>query len=214
MGPSNLAGLPPFDPHTPPNLSELEFLALEGSATTIDARPKREFAAGHIPGAIGVELRDDFGVWVGWVTEFGSSLILVMNLEQDISEAIRQLARIGYDDIVGIVRDLGDWDLELESHEVVDVESVVTRIGQQAQVLDVRAPSEWESGVINGSVRAYAPEVTTGPPQGLDPDLPVIVVCGTGYRASVAASFLHRHGYEPVVLADAGVPEVLAVLNK
>lgn len=213
MGATNLVGLPAVDLHSPPQLSETEYLALGPDVTTIDARPKRDFADGHISGSINVGLRDDFGVWVGWVTEFGSKLVLVMNRDQDTAEAVRQLARIGYDDVIGVVSDLESWEMDLVGHDIVDLESLMAKIGQ-SQVLDVRAPSEWESGVIDDSILAYAPEVIARPPAGLDPTLPVVVVCGTGYRASLAASFLHRHGYQPVVLAEVGVPEVLAGLNK
>ncbi len=215
MGPANLAGLPPSDETPrPPVLNEEQFKPISSQVTVIDARPKKEFAAGHIPGSLGVELRDDFGVWVGWVAEFNSKLVLVVDPDQNLDEAIRQLARIGFDQVAGVVTNLSVWNMKLASHQIVDLAEFVSMVKSGPQMLDVRAPSEWDSGVIDESVLDYAPDVASRPPSGLDADQPVLIACGTGYRASVAASFLHRYGYKPVVLADAGVPEVLAALNK
>lgn len=211
MGPTNLEGRPAPDLTPPPVLSRDRFDELDSSVTVVDARPKAAFAAGHIPGSLGMELRDDFGVWVGWVTEFNSPLLLVVDPGQSIDEAQRQLARIGYDRIVGVVIDLPAWDIELSSFPVHDVDSFTARMAEQVPVLDVRAPNEWDSGVIAGSHLRYVPDLagTGAVLQGIDPDRPLLIGCETGYRASLAASLLQREGYEPEVLSGAGIPDVL-----
>jgi rhodanese-related sulfurtransferase len=85
-------------------------------------------------------------------------------------------------------------------------------MNDQVQVLDVRAPDEWESGVIAGSCQIYAPHLATGLPADLDKSKPVLIGCETGYRASLAASILQREGYLPEVLVGAGLPEVIAAI--
>lgn len=210
MGPTNLEGRPAPDLTAPPVLSREAFHGLDVSVTVVDARPKADFAAGHIPGSLGMELRDDFGVWVGWVTEFNSPLVLVVNPDQSVDEAQRQLTRIGYDRIVGVVTDLPAWDIEFSSFPVHNVASFTARLADQVPVLDVRAPNEWGSGVIEGSHRRYAPDLAEGVPPNIDRNKPVLVGCETGYRASLAASILQRHGYKPEVLIGAGIPDVLA----
>lgn len=209
MGPTNLEGRPAPDMTPQPVLSRERFDELDGSATVVDARPRAAFAAGHIPGSLGMELRNDFGVWVGWVTEFNSPLLLVLDPDQSVDEARRQLARIGYDRIVGVVTDLPSWDIELSSFPVHDVDSFTARMAEGVPVLDVRAPNEWGSGVIADSHRIYAPDLAGAVPPGIDRDRPLLVGCETGYRASLAASLLHRHGYQPEVLIGAGIPDVL-----
>ena len=47
-------------------------------------------------------------------------------------------------------------------------------------------------------------------PIELRADKPVWVLCASGFRASIAASLLERHGYRAVVLAHGGVADVLA----
>lgn len=212
MGPTNLEGRPAPDLTLPPVMSRDRFDELDESVTVIDARPKAAFAAGHIPGSLGMELRDDFAVWVGWVTEFNSPLLLVLDDDQSVDEAQRQLARIGYDRIVGVVTDLPAWDIELSSFPIHGVESFTARMAEDVPVLDVRAPNEWESGVIEGSHRMYAPDLAGAPPPGIDRDRPVLVGCETGYRASLSASLLQRRGYQPEVLIGVGIPEVIATI--
>lgn len=214
MGAANVAGAPALSLETPPILSESDFSRLPAGTTVIDARPKSDFGAGHLPGSIGVELRDDFGVWVGWVAEFDTDLVLVLNPDQDEEEAIRQLGRIGFDHLVGLIKDLPAWSVDLTSHQVVGLDSFIQQLDGNAQLLDVRAPSEWETGVIEGSILGYAPDVASSVPEDLDRSRPVLIACGTGHRASVVASFLSQEGFDPVVLVGAGVPEVLSALDK
>ncbi|WP_300007486.1 rhodanese-like domain-containing protein [Pseudonocardia sp.] len=80
-----------------------------------------------------------------------------------------------------------------------------------AQVLDVRMPSEWADASIDGSVRRFLPDLLTdGIPAELDRDRPVLVACRTGRRASIAAGVLADAGYRAVVLDEVGVPDVVA----
>ena len=44
-------------------------------------------------------------------------------------------------------------------------------------------------------------------PEGIDPERPVAVMCGSGQRSAVAASLLQRHGVRDVIhVVDGGVP--------
>jgi hydroxyacylglutathione hydrolase len=198
MGPINLVG------RDEPDLSIGLIEEIPDDVTVVDARPKERFAAGHLPGALGIELRDSFGVWVGWLTEQNTPLVLVMDEDQDPEEAMRQLARIGYDDVRGVIRN----PLEgLVSFPTVDRDEFWTAVNSGAQILDVRAPDEWESGVIEGSVLSYLPDVADRTPGGLDPEREVWMVCGTGLRAATAAGILQDRGFEPVVLTGGGATD-------
>ena len=191
-----------------PSAANLEVPTLDeipDDVTVIDARPKAKFAAGHHPEALGIELRSDFGVWTGWLTEHNTPLVIVLDPGQDADDAIRQLARIGYDDIRGIIRSDGGP----VSFETLELPAFLERLGGGGTILDVRASNEWEQGVIEDSVLCYLPDLLTGTPEGLDTQKPVLIACGTGYRASIAASILETRGFTPVVLVGDGVPEVL-----
>ncbi len=206
MGPINLTGLAPADLEVP------VIDQIPVGVTVVDARPRHRYAAAHLPGSLGVELRDSFGTWIGWITPHNTPLALIMDDDQDVGEAARQLARIGYDDIRGVV---SPDSLELsESYTTVTATEVAVAAEEGAQILDVRAPNEWEEGIIEGSILCYVPDLVDGMPPGIAADRPVWLVCGTGYRATIAASMVQARGYEPVVLAEEGATEVLAAASK
>lgn len=200
MGPANLRGA------GEPDLTARVIDEIPEDATVIDARPRERFAAGHMPGILGIELRDSFGTWVGWLTEHDMPLALILDEDQDADEAVRQLVRIGYDDVRGILR-LPDEGLV--SFDTADAAAFSEAARGGAQILDVRAPNEWDEGVIEGSTLRYLPDLAAATPPGLDPDEPVWVVCGSGYRAAVAGGILHDRGFKPIVLIDGGAEDVL-----
>lgn len=203
MGSLNLTGL------GPPQLDVPVLNEIPDDVTVIDARPRQDFAAGHLPGSLGVELVDSFGTWIGWITEQNAPLVVVLNEDQEASEALRQLVRIGYDDMRGFLRADEGYDV---AYRTVNVAELVEATADGEQVLDVRAPNEWEDGIIPGSIRAYVPELNVNTPPELDSDRPVWLVCGTGFRATIAASIIQNRGFEPIVLADAGVQDVLTAM--
>ena len=136
-----------------------------------------------------------------------------MNPDQDREEAVRQLNRVGFDDLRGVITDLPRWETALNSYRTATVKEFVTAVAAGEQILDARAPNEWEDGSIAASHLRYAPDMSEGAPNNVTKDRPVWVACETGYRASIAASFLRRDGYEPVVLMDAGVTDFLSELS-
>lgn len=204
MGPINLTGLPA------PTLDAPLLDKIPAEVLVVDARPREEYARGHLPGSLGVELRDSFGTWVGWITEHNTPLALVLDEDQDSGEAVRQLARIGYDRIVGVVRPTAAFT---ETYATVDVSQFAAAAEAGAQVVDVRAPHEWEEGILPGSILSYVPDVALQTPPGLDADEPVWLVCGTGYRATIAASILQDRGFDLRVLIEGGATDVIAATS-
>jgi rhodanese-related sulfurtransferase len=76
----------------------------------------------------------------------------------------------------------------------------------EMQVLDVREHSEWAAGHLPGSSCTPWHDIVEIP-AGLDPGLPIAVICGAGLRAATAASLLRHHGAEQVIhVVDGGVP--------
>ena len=124
------------------------------------------------------------------------------------------MARIGFTNGRGVMRGTDRWQeagQEIEFHRTVTAPELASRLasGDVPQILDVRDPLEWDDGHIPGSVHCYVPELLDGPDGELDPDQPVWAICRTGSRASVASGLLHRLGFEPVVVASGGVPDLL-----
>jgi len=62
------------------------------------------------------------------------------------------------------------------------------------QGLDVRTQAEWEKGHIPGAKQIYVSDLVERVDE-LDPAVPVVTYCGTGYRASIASSILEKEGF-------------------
>jgi len=68
------------------------------------------------------------------------------------------------------------------------------------QLLDVRSESEFQNGRIADAQHRFVAEMREGVNGELqiNRDQPVAVYCGSGYRASIAASIMQREGFEKV----------------
>jgi rhodanese-related sulfurtransferase/glyoxylase-like metal-dependent hydrolase (beta-lactamase superfamily II) len=211
MGPLNLIG-----PTPPPARATREIAATEipPGAAVIDIRPRADFAAGHLPGSIGIELSDQTAVWAGWLVEFDAPIVLVANHDQTVAEAAVQFSRIGFDHVFGVVYELGE-EGGLNSFRTAPDAELAAEInsGRTPQIVDVRAPNEWEAGHVEGSSHRYVPDLRDGLPPDIVADSDVWLICRTGHRAVIAAGLVERLGARPVVVTKGGVDSVLALLE-
>src|SRR5205823_1453829 len=76
---------------------------LTHDAVLVDARPVESWAAAHVPGAISIPLRPQFGSWLGWLVPDDRPLIFLLDAGQDEAELVRQARTIGYDRLVGVL---------------------------------------------------------------------------------------------------------------
>ena len=211
MGPINVAGPEPIPTSPAPLLSVDE---IPEDAFVVDIRPHADYAAGHLTDSYGLELEDQMGVWAGWLVPFNEPIVLVANDDQDVEAAATQLARVGYEHVVGIVNDLPDRD-HLKRYDLAPIADLVAEIRLVSpQILDVRAPGEWAAGSIQDSIHTYVPDLRDGIPQALDSQRPVWVICGGGYRSQMAVRFLEAGGFQPIVVIGGGVADVLVSLAR
>ncbi len=216
MGPINLMGPEPL---ASPELDVLDPSDLPDDAGLVDIRPRAAYAAGHIPGSLGLEMSDQVAVWAGWLLPFDTPVVLVAEPGQDVEEVARQFGRIGFDSVLGVVYGVSGWTQaggSLASFETRTTGELAEAMmaGEDLQLLDVRSPGEWEAGHLEGSVHRYVPQLKEGLPDGLDRSDSVWVTCGSGYRAFVASAFLEAAGMRPVVVTPGGVPDVAERLSR
>jgi rhodanese-related sulfurtransferase len=70
-----------------------------------------------------------------------------------------------------------------------------------AQLVDVRADHEWETGRIPGAVHIQLSELSSRADE-IEKDKPVVVYCRGGNRSSMAAAALSAAGYDAVKLSE------------
>ena len=216
MAPINRAGPRPLGSIiVPPALSGHQLGALRAAGVAVvDGRPRPAFAAAHVAGSLGIELDDSFATYVGWLLPFDAPIALVLDRDQDAAEATRQLARIGFDHVRGVLRDVdaaGRAGVPLGSLRRVGVNDLADALmDDDPLVLDVRQPTEWEGGVIPGAILRFVADI--GDPRTWlgSPVRPVWTVCQSGYRSAIAASLLAASGYDVIAVDGGGVEDVLA----
>jgi glyoxylase-like metal-dependent hydrolase (beta-lactamase superfamily II)/rhodanese-related sulfurtransferase len=177
--------------------------AFDAGAEVVDVRPVAEFAAGHVPGSVSIELRPQFQTWLGWLIDPDRSLAFIAGPGQDRAELVRQCANVGYTNLVGELEGgIGAWaDAGLPTSTVAMVNAA--ELTADRTVLDVRQDAEWTAGHLPG-----ARHVELGALPGSDvPDGPMAVMCAHGQRSMTAASLLARHGQRDLVLVRDGVDE-------
>ena len=196
----NLTGAPPLNslPEINPLTEEDLKSAARGGAVVIDTRSASFYGAGHFPGSLSIGLGSNlFSTWAGFFVPFGKPIALVVGSSDSVRRARVELARIGYDNIIGYI----EADLLTHTRQLsqlgVDELHVAQRRGEAPRVLDVRTAGEFESQHIEGALHIPLPNLRRRAGE-LAKDSPLAVICGSGYRSSIAGSILRNEGFSRV----------------
>ena len=190
--------------------------ALAAGARVVDGRPRREIAAGHIPGSLTVELGDTFASYVGWILPVGTPLVLVLpDGPGAADEAVDQLIRIGFDQLVGVLaggveRWVGTGHPRAEMTMVTPA-ALADELRSHAEplIVDVRDEAELQTdGRLAEAVEVPLPGLILGEEVAVPVGAPVTVACKSGSRATIAAGLLAARGHPVRLVARGGIPDV------
>ena len=176
-------------------LSLEDFLAAQSNgAQVVDTREPIDFAGAHLKGAINVGIDGKYATWAGTVLNKESPILVIAD-EERVSESVMRLGRIGFDHVDGVLA--GGMDALKGRSDLLETTNRVTAAAvselDDVQILDVRSPKEWESGHLEGSINLPLNQL-----QRRLEEVPqagnLVVHCQGGYRSSIAASILQKHG--------------------
>lgn len=181
-------------------LGELNEYAEDEEALIVDTRIDRSaFMEHHIPGSLYAPMNKTFNTVVGsLVVDETTPLVLLID-EDDVEEAVRDLVRIGYDNVVGFatIETLQRFFAKggpSASIDEIDFEAMEALRGEaDTAVVDVRFRSEYDEGHVPDAINASytrLPEYEADLPS----DQTLLVHCGSGARAAAASAFLSRSG--------------------
>jgi hydroxyacylglutathione hydrolase len=188
------------------SFAELKGMAGDRDLTFVDTRLDRAAVMrAHLPGAFYAPLNAMFCTVVGSLIADWDARIVLVARQRDVEEATRRLVRIGYDGAVGYVEpdtlqayfDAGGQQATIETIDFAELE----RRKKKATVVDVRSGAEHRQAHVPGAVHAPYTRL----PEFVDevPDSGKLLVhCGSGARASVAAAYLARTGRDVTVVND------------
>ncbi|MCX4391309.1 MBL fold metallo-hydrolase [Micromonospora peucetia] len=213
MGVANAAGPAPVDlsPVTRAEAGQLRERIAAGE-WVVDLRHRRAYAASHLAGTVSLGLDGPMSTWLGWLIDWGVPITFLAETPEQVAAAQRELVRIGIDrpaaQATGAPEQWATRPAELRELAVADFPALAAaQAGNTPEglpdpqvVLDVRMTNEWKAGHIDGAVHVPLPDL----PKRLGdvPAGPVWVHCGSGYRATAAASLLANAGRDVVLIDD------------
>ncbi|MBI5031891.1 MAG: MBL fold metallo-hydrolase [Chloroflexi bacterium] len=205
LGAELLRGIPALKPLTPQVIRE----QMAQGVAIVDIRSPREFAEGHISNSYGIPLGAPLSTWAGWVLPFRARIVLIEDDPSAREDAVRQLIRIGFDDLHGYLDGgVAAWQAEglpVTGVPILSVEEfyAAREHGTAPHVLDVRQDAEWRAGHLPRAIHIEGGQLPLGDVP-IAKDEPLVVHCGHSDRSTVAISVLERRGYRNVRLMHGG----------
>jgi DMSO/TMAO reductase YedYZ molybdopterin-dependent catalytic subunit/glyoxylase-like metal-dependent hydrolase (beta-lactamase superfamily II) len=201
--------------------AELQPLSLEqvlelaaGNAQLLDVREPADFAGAHLVGSVNVGLGGSYATWAGTLLEGDQPIAIVADPGRE-QEAAMRLGRIGFDSVAGYLEQ-GMQALDLRPELVARIERITAAtLAEQLEgaepplVVDVRTEREWREQRISGSLNIPLTRLQERVDE-VPRDRQVVVHCATGYRSSIAASVLKRHGFDNISDLVGGISAWLA----
>jgi hydroxyacylglutathione hydrolase len=189
----------------PPALADASELhhRIEAGEWVVDLRNRTAFAAGHAPVTLNFGLDGAFATYLGWLITSGTPVTLLGETPEAVTEAQRELVRIGIDrasaHATGSPEGWADGErANFPTATFADLADV--RHHRDVVILDVRGTDEYDAAAIKDALNIPLHELW----RRLDevPSGEVWVHSAGGYRASVAASMLDATGRTIVAVDD------------
>jgi hydroxyacylglutathione hydrolase len=212
IGPPVLGGVPNptrVDFHT---ICELD----PRRVAILDIREWETFRSGHVPGSLSFPMRKSFPTDVGSMVKDTEDIYLIID-EQHIDEVVRDLIRIGLDQIKGwcpsseVRQDKG---VALETIDEVEPDEAERLIeSKQARVLDVRRATEFAEGHIGEAVNISHTRLGSRLGEVPTPG-PVLINCRSGIRSARSCALLKRAGHEVINLRGGYLAWEAQIVNR
>ena len=205
-GPAVYGADPPvLRPLSPDEVATLQ----TGGAVVVDARPIDRYAAGHMPNSVSIELRDQFGTWLGWLVDPNRPIVIVVDDDQDTTSLVWQTLNVGFEPPKGRLEGgISAW--RAAGRPVTQTDLVPPAdVSADRTIVDVRQLSEWQTNHVTGAIHVELGDIAA---QATSLEGDILLHCGHGQRAMTAASLLEQAGGEALAVITGGPREVTAAL--
>jgi len=169
----------------------------EENTVLADTRNMFAFGAGHIAGALNLGASPAMTIWGGWFLDPEKKILLVVDPHEK-ENVVRYLQRSGFTNFAGYLEGgMAAWSSAGYPLQQIPQRSVqqLREVGNNLQLVDVRATAEHEQGYIPGAIHMPLPRLLEQLAR-LNPDKPTAVYCAAGYRARLATGLLRQRGFK------------------
>lgn len=175
------------------------------NAFIIDLRDRRRYAEGHLPKSVNIGLDGRFENWTGIIVPPDIHPVLVADTEEELRQGVRRLHRIGY--VARGIRytEIAEAGITLRKSGFLEPAELaeIMRNPDAPLVVDVRNPAEF-AGVRIGEIVNLPLNHLESSCSKLNADEPVVTVCHSAYRASLALGILERAGFSDLATLAGG----------
>ena len=182
-----------------------ELVANANHALILDVRSKEDFVKAFIPNSIFISLDGSFAPWVGaLVPDLKQPILLVTPIGRE-EEAVKRLARVGYDSALGFLD--GGFETwlaagkEIDQIETIDVpefERIINTATEPINVLDVRKPAEYAASQI-ATAHNFPLDFINKKMSEISRENQYFLHCQSGNRSTIASSILKSRGFENII---------------
>lgn len=187
-----------WDAPLPEEVKPDKALTDPGQYYVVDLRDPAQYAAGHIPNSVNIGARGRLETWVGIMVPWEAKLV-VCGSPAELKEAIHRLHRVGYRARTVSLDNWARAGHSVTGHKTIQPRELydLMQKGESPVIVDVRLPNEWMAMRIGTVVNLPLNDLSELSFK-LDPNQPVVTVCNSAYRSSMAAGILERQGFKMV----------------
>ncbi|GLR17676.1 MBL fold metallo-hydrolase [Portibacter lacus] len=178
-------------------------------ALMLDTRTPAEFAEAHIPNSINIGIKGSFAPWVGaLITDIEQPIVIIAEKGM-AEEVVTRLARVGYDNTLGYLKDgIDAW--KKSGKEVDQIESITPaefadrwNSGKVDELIDARKPTEFLAHHVEGATN-FPLDYINKNMSSLSKDKTYYIHCAGGYRSMIMSSILQARGIRNIVDVQQG----------
>jgi rhodanese-related sulfurtransferase len=189
------------------DVDEFEKLIKEDKVTLVDVRTAKEFAEGHIKGAINVDWKNG---------HFAKHALKEITNEKPIAiycgsgnrgtRTMYAMRALGFTEVYNLDQGVKSWKAAKKSLKTLEVKGDIRHLdvenfnnailGQKGQLVDVRTPKEHEdSHIPHAIVIDFKNDNFKSEFEKLDKKVPVLIYCRSGGRSGRAMKVLEEMGF-------------------
>ena len=190
------------------NLADFEKLMKSGKATLVDVRTPKEFAAGHIPGAINIDWKNrHFAENIVKTVTNDKPVAIYCHSGNRATRAMFAMDALGFNEVYNLEHGINDWNATKKPLETLEVKGDIRHLdvanfnnailGKVGTLIDVRTPKEYADYHIPGAKMIdYKNDNFKTEFAKLDKKVPVLIYCRSGVRSGRAMKILEKMGYK------------------
>ncbi len=171
----------------------------------VDLSEPATYSSGHVPNSLNIGVRGKLETWLGLMVPRSARLVLC-GTPDELGEAIRRLHRVGRTASIVTFMDWKQSRLPLNKSRRMKPREIFAALqaDKGLAILDVRQPPELEELRFKMPLTHLPLTELARNSVKLDRARPLVAVCQSGYRSSIAVGVLERKRFENIATMDGG----------